>query len=172
MSASLIFKISWNWILRISWNYYLFSDPGASPWLDLPIAVAPPAEPAVSRGPVGAGGMSKGTESPRLFLVPNRELVRVHLGLLSLSHDGVPLSRGGFRRRRCSRWFAREITRPRWSHALRDDVGRCWPLASKSWSLFLIMGCSAVSRQFLVQISAQNLSQILNVCTKQTQKGA
>ena len=35
---------------------------------------------------------------------------------------------------------------------------------------------SAASRRFLVQISAQNLSQILNVCvivcTKQTQKGA
>ena len=29
---------------------------------------------------------------------------------------------------------------------------------------------SAVSRRFLVQISAQNLSQILKVCTKQTQK--
>ena len=39
-----------------------------------------------------------------------------------------------------------------------------------------IVGNSTVSRHFLVQISAQNLSQILNVCvkvcTKQTQKGA
>ena len=39
-----------------------------------------------------------------------------------------------------------------------------------------LTGGSAASRRFLVQISAQNLSQILNVCvkvcTKQTQKGA
>ena len=39
-----------------------------------------------------------------------------------------------------------------------------------------LTGGSAASRRFLVQISAQNLGQILNVCikvcTKQTQKGA
>ena len=38
--------------------------------------------------------MSGGAESPRLLLAPNGELGRVHLGLLSLSIDGVPLSRG------------------------------------------------------------------------------
>ena len=40
---------------------------------------------------------------------------------------------------------------------------------------FYEIGSSAASRQLLVQISAPNLSQILNVCvkvcTKQTQKG-
>ena len=42
--------------------------------------------------------------------------------------------------------------------------------------MYFSMGTRDASRRFLVQISAQNLSQILNVCvkicTKQTPKGA
>ena len=58
-----------------------------------------------------------------------------------------------------------------WSVELQTATSRLVTFALSS-----TLPCSAASCQFLVQISAQNLSQILNVCvkvcTKQTQKGA